>query len=297
MKRNLIMIVIAAGLLSVAMTMTAATPKQRVQRVATGEGLLRALASNTRIIISEGAELHLTDAISDDGLCKLLKIKEIDTYDSNFSRFANKPTIGWHDNFDGRELVVAGMNNLTIEGEGNGAHIIVTPRYAFVLNFIGCKNVKLLNLTLGHTEEGYCQGGVVGLSGCENVVIDQCDMFGCGTEGICAEYTKKLVCTSSFIRDCSYDIMTLSHCTDAKFEGCEFFRNKEFTLVTCKSSTGVVFSRCYFNSNQGVLFGITGQNVVLDDCVIDHPEYKIGSSEKLTEKTCDWLDTSDEPKE
>ena len=297
MRRKQMMTAIAAGLLFVAMTMTAAVPKQRVQKVATGEGLLRALASNTHIIISEGAELKLTEAISDERLCQLLKIKEIDTYNSNFSRFANKPTVGWQDYFDGRELVVAGMNNLTIEGEGNGASIIVTPRYAFVLEFIGCKNLKLLNLTLGHTEEGYCEGGVVGLQGCENVEIDHCDMYGCGTEGISAEYTKKLVCSNSYIHDCSYDITTLRHCAGVKFEGCEFFRNKQFTLVTSNMSTGVSFTRCFFNLNQGVLFGITGENVVLDDCVIDHPEYSIGSKEKLTETTCDWIDTSDEPKE
>ena len=166
--------VIATGLLFVTLTMTAAVPKQRVQKVATGEGLLRALASNTRIIVQEGAELKLTEALSDEGLCKLLKIKEIDTYDANFKRFANKPTVGWQNYQDGPELVVAGMNNLTIEGEGKGASIIVTPRYAFVIEFLGCRNVKLLNLTMGHTDEGYCQGGVVGMQGCENMEIDHC---------------------------------------------------------------------------------------------------------------------------
>ncbi len=287
----------AAGLLLVTMTASAAVPRQRVQRVATGEGLLRALASNTHIIILEGSELKLTDAISDEGLRKLMKIKEIDTYDSNFSRFANKPTVGWQDYFDGPELVVAGMSNLTIEGEGKGASIIVSPRYAFVMEFIGCKNLKLLNLTLGHTEEGYCEGGVVGLMGCENVEIDQCEMYGCGTEGICAEYTKNLLCTNSYIHDCSYDIMTLKRCKGVRFQGCEFFRNKEFTLVTVNSCTGVAFANCLFNFNNGLLFGITGENVVLEDCVIDHPDYRLGTTEKLTEKACDWIDTSEEPKE
>ena len=266
------------------------TVKQRVERVVTGEGLLRALKSNTRIVIPEGTEIMLTPSLENEALCKLLKIIEINTYAKDFSAFRNRPTLGWDDHFDGRELVIAGMRNVSIEGEGEGARIIITPRYSYVLRFVACTGIKLSNLTLGHTDEGYCEGGVVSFLSCDNVSIDHCDMFGCGTEGIQAERTTNVVCDNSIIRECSYYIMTLSGCRKVHFTGCYFFLNKEFTLVNVKGSQEVAFTRCLFEENKGSLFSISDCKVVLEDCVVNHPEPSRGDTEMLTLKTTDWLE-------
>ena len=264
-------------------------PKQKVERVVTAEGLIRALKSNTRIIIPEGTEILLTPALENDALCDLLHIVKIDTYADDFSSFKQRPTLGWADHFDGRELIVAGMRNITIEGEGEGARLIVTPRYAYVLRFVACTGIKVNNLTLGHTDEGYCQGGVLSFHQCDNVNIDHCDMFGCGTEGIEAVNTTNLACENSIIRECSYFIMTVKGCTGVQFTGCYFFLNKEFTLVNVNGSKNVVFTRCLFEENKGTLFRVNDFKVVLEDCVVNHPEDSRGDTQMLTLKTTDWI--------
>ena len=270
----------------------AASPNMKMQRVASAEGLLRALASNTHIIITEGTEIILADAMENDALCDILGIKEINLYKAKPGDYTKKPTLGWTDNFDGRQLIVAGMKNITIEGAGKGASIIATPRYAYVLSFLGCSNIKLKNLTLGHTEEGYCQGGVVELIGSSNFVIDKCDMYGCGTEGIGARDSKNILCHNSVIRHCSYFIMTLENCTDVVFEGCEFHHNKEFTLINIDGCNNVRLARCYIHDNQGSLFAVKTSTVAVADCNIDHHPRSLGTTNQLQVTATQWVNSS-----
>ena len=264
----------------------------KMQRVATAEGLLRALTSNSHIIISEGCEIILADALENDALCDILGIKEIDLYQAKPSDFARRPALRWTDNFDGRQLVVDGMKNITIEGAGKGASIIATPRYAYVLSFLGCSNIKLKNLTLGHTEEGYCQGGVVELIGSSNVVIDKCDMYGCGTEGIGATDCKNILCHNSTIRHCSYYIMTIDNCTDVVFEGCEFHHNKEFSLINIKECKNARLARCYIHDNQGPLFNVRSCTLAVADCNIDHHPHSLGTTNQLQVTATQWVNSS-----
>ena len=268
----------------------AAMPTQKTVKVATAEGLLRALDSNQHIVISEGVQIMLTPTLSDDALCNLLNINEINTYDATPEPYAKKTALGWFDNFDGRQLVVAGMKNLTIEGEGKGASIIVSPRYAYIFFFLGGKNISLRNLTLGHTEEGYCEGGVLYFYGTEGVTIDQCDMYGCGTEGIGAKEVTDLTCNRSIIRDCSYQIMTIDKCNDIDFIACDFYGNKEFSLVNVHGSKDVRFGSCSFHENKGPLLNITGGRVAFDECSIEHQESMLGDIEMVDDNGSQWLD-------
>ena len=159
---------------------THAAKKQTVKRVTTAEEFLKALGNDTRIVIPGYTVLKLTPAIEDEEIRAAYNIGEFDIYYDHYDEY-NKPRLGWSDQFDGKELDIAGMSNLTIEGEGDMAGIIVEPRYAYVLSFFNCKDITLRNLTLGHTDSGYCQGGVVAIRGCQNTVIEGCDLYGCGT--------------------------------------------------------------------------------------------------------------------
>ena len=268
----------------------AAMPSQKTVKVATAEGLLRALESNQRIVISEGVQIMLTPTISDDALCKLMDINEINTYDATPEPYEKKTAIGYYDNFDGRQLVVGGFKNLTIEGEGKGASIIVSPRYAYILFFLGGKDITLRNLTLGHTEEGYCEGGVLYFYGTENVTIEQCDMYGCGTEGIGAKEVTNMRCNNSIIRECSYQIMTLEGCNNVTFDACDFYKNKEFSLVNIGGSKGVKFSNCSFHENRGPLFNIGGERVAFVECSIEHDEDMLGDVSMINDTGSRWLD-------
>ncbi len=249
-------------------------------RVTNGEQFLRALKSNTHIVIAKGSKIMLTEALDNESLREELSIGEINTYEPDYSLYNHVETLGYYDNFDGNQLVVAGLSNLTIEGEGgalNGPSIIASPRYAYVLFFVCCRNLSLVNVTLGHTEEGYCEGGVVMLDHCTDVDISGCDMYGCGTEGIGASQSENISCSNSYIRDCSYQIMTLNDCTNVAFNGCEFFRNKEFSLVNIGACTGVSFVKCKFYDNRGPLFSLSNAQPVLDECMIRHSREMLGS--------------------
>ena len=258
--------------------------KQTVKRVQNAEQLLRALDSNTRIVIPENTVITLTTALEDIAIRKELSINELDCYDRDYAQYTT-PRLGWADNFDGKELIVAGMSNLTLEGEGEGASIIVTPRYAYVLSFFGCKDVTLKNLTMGHTEGGNCEGGVVELGGCSDIRIDHCDMYGCGTEGIGANKSKNLECINSIIRDCTYQIMTLEHCQQMRFIDCDFHDNQEYSLLNISFCQDVTFSRCNIHDNTGELFMVRGGRATFHQCAISHETERLG--------TTDMVDISD----
>ena len=63
--------------------------------------------------------------------------------------------ICWENTFDGLYPMIKGIENFSIDAEV-GAFVLIEPRYAYVLEFLNCKNIKISNLTLGHTDSGYC---------------------------------------------------------------------------------------------------------------------------------------------
>ena len=117
----------------------------------------------------------------------------------------------WKDSYDGPELVITGVRDLTIDAaksdDGNTAlhHTIsAVPRYANVLSFQFCEDLNLLNFTAGHTEEpGSCSGGVLAFQNCGGVQIGSCRLYGCGILGIDADNCHTMVINSTEIYDCS----------------------------------------------------------------------------------------------
>ena len=274
--RKIFLLVVATMLLG--MQDAAAAKKQKTVRVATAEEFLKALASDTRIVIPEYTVLKLTPALEDEEVRAAYNIGEFDSYAHDFSEYTT-PRLGWHDNFDGKELEIAGFSNLTIEGEGEMAGIIVQPRYAYVLSFFNCQNITLRNLTLGHTDEGNCEGGVVRLAQCTTTVIEGCDLYGCGTEGIGAERSTDLLCKNTIIRDCSYQIMTLQHCKDFLFTECEFYNCREFTLLNINYCENTTLQSCRIRDNLGELFSIHGSPINVKDCIIQHSHHRMGNTD------------------
>ena len=157
--------------------------------------------------------------------------------------------------------------NLTIVGE-SGAEIVVEPRYSYVLTFKGCQNVVLRNLTIGHTMEGYCMGGVVYLSDCKKFKVESCDLYGCGTYGLEAYNSTDIRFARSIIRDCTYGIMILGGVFNVDFIDCDFYRNREFSLVEVqRESYNIEFFNCRFAQNEGTLFYLKS-HIHLENCEI-----------------------------
>ena len=124
------------------------------------------------------------------------------------------------------QLVIDVVDNLTITGEGDNAavSIVTDPRSAAVIKFNGCANVEISNMTVGHTElPDACQGAVIYLYGCRNVLVDNCVLYGCGTIGIQANECWKLKAVNTVIKECSTGAIELGSCYEAVFDHCEMF--------------------------------------------------------------------------
>ncbi|MBP5743206.1 MAG: right-handed parallel beta-helix repeat-containing protein [Paludibacteraceae bacterium] len=255
MKRILVFLLLAA-------CAAGSYAKQKEYKVKTALEFVKSLGSD-RVITVEGI-INLSDVLQYDDKCSQAGVSTLKAYSEPTAKISRE------DHFDGYQLVLNLCNNLTIQGSPKGGAILIEPRYAFIMSFRNSKNVVIRELTIGHTDEGYCEGGVLEFENCEGVQIDKCDMYGCGTEGITASKTTDLRCVNSIIRDCSYSIMTLSSCFNVKFNDCDFYRNREYTLINVASSLNVSFSRCRFSQNRGPLFYVGDANLSMSDCEIYH---------------------------
>ena len=182
---------------------------------------------------------------------------------------------------DGRQLELINVDNLTIRGSGD-CYIVVEPRYANVLNFYKCSLVTIENLTIGHTEEGYCEGGVLLFEDSEGIDVKGCDLYGCGTYGLETRAVRDLTFEKTTIRDCSYGIMEVHDTHNLLFDNCQFLRCREFTLVNVDGDCeNVRFDSCRWEDNKGKLFHL-GAVVKMAGCEIRHPSaYEIGDTDMV----------------
>lgn len=105
--------------------------------------------------------------------------------------------------YDGEELVIEGLSNVTIIGDESV--VLAKPRYANVIRFVNCNNIRLENLVFGHTpHKGYCLGGVLAFENCKNMNLSNLSLFGCGTYGIIAEDSENIIVSGTRIFECTY---------------------------------------------------------------------------------------------
>lgn len=247
-------------------TALAASAAQKRILVNTAEEFINALGSNREIVVCNEDGILLTPVLQ-----KMIDEKKLKEFD--FMSRARQEGILYEMDTDGPQLVISGMKNLSIRTNSDDRlSIEVTPRYVNVLTFISCENISLTNLYLGHTEEGYCSNGVLGFDDCTNVSINNCGLFGCGTEGIEMRQSSHFTMTDSEIFHCSYHIMHINGSNDCKFINCAFYNNKEYNLVTVDtSSENILYDHCVFTGNQGKLFNIYNPaGVKLRRCIIQH---------------------------
>ena len=230
-------------------------------KVSTAHDFIKALGSD-RIITVSGV-INLSDVMEFDDHAQKANMSDLPA-GAEPSKQVNRESV-----FDGYQLVLDQCKHLVIQG-AKGAALIVRPRYSYVISVRNAHNITLRNLTMGHTDEGYCSGGVLEFDGCDGVQIDRCDLYGCGTEGITATNTREMKFTKGIIRDCSYSIMTLRNCFNALFADSDFYRCCEYTLITLTNATNTAFTRCRFAQNQGPLFYVDKTNLSLRDCEIHH---------------------------
>jgi len=243
-------------------------------RVTTAEQFLNALGTGRSVLVAKNTEINLSPLLDDQSAFRTQYRLWRPEYATEVGD--RQDVLISEEVFDGRQLTLVNMKQMTIRGEGN-SRIVVEPRYAFCLNFKNCDQIEIHNLTIGHVEGGNCQGGVIGVQGGWRVSIHHCDLYGCGTYGLQLQDTRDFSMYSSNIHDCTYGIMTLRNVEFAKFEKCDFFRNREFSLIESRGSN-VNFYQCRFFANHGdsPLFNFD-REFFLAECEVYHPTENLGT--------------------
>ena len=207
-----------------------AIPQEIVEvTVSTAKELVAALGSNKKILLEEG-------------LYNLTTVNP---------SYINNPSISYVESFDGPELVLKGVNNLTIQGIGDTqSEIIITPRYAWVMNFQNSSNISIINIKAGHTQDGYCAGGVFSFENSSGIQIKDTLMYGCGTIGLNLMRVSDMRVLNSSIYECTYGIMSVNYSSDIIFNDCIFRDNKGFTMVQVGQTSGFAIASCSFLRNK-----------------------------------------------
>ncbi|MCR5090560.1 MAG: right-handed parallel beta-helix repeat-containing protein [Oscillospiraceae bacterium] len=129
----------------------------------------------------------------------------------------------WMDNYDGPGIVITGVDNLTIIGQGKDqTTLLATPRYSDVIYFENCSHVSIQSLTAGHVKEapGSCAGDVFEFIFCRDCSIVDCGLFGCGVNGILADSCSDFRIADTEIFDCSQCGAMIYGSDHFSFAGC-----------------------------------------------------------------------------
>lgn len=265
--------------------------------VKTVDELLEAIASDTEITLEPGV-YDLTKAKGYGG--------------SNMS-----DSYHWEEEFDGFALVINGVKNLTITGaDKEGCQIVTTPRYAAVLSFESCENVRVSDITAGHTEgPGSCVGAVIRPMNSSRITIENSILYGCGTYGLEAHYSSGVDVVNCDIKQCSLGAVTLIECRNVQISSSrifdcglsqghayhlfEFNQSRNCAVVDCEitnssANTLMQTNSCkdiYFISNKvsgnsfaHCVFDVNGAAPIVDAC-----SFQVPGVDPLISTVPDWV--------
>ncbi|MBR4993545.1 MAG: right-handed parallel beta-helix repeat-containing protein [Lachnospiraceae bacterium] len=229
--------------------------------VSDAKSFVKAIKSNTVIHLEPGV-YNITDVLDDPTL--------------SFEVVENltEPYVGSLEEFDGLELEIVNIRNLTIvcDDMKDSAHLQAEPRYADVLHFAKCDNITISNVIAGHTpDKGSCAGDVLGFEKCRNIDLLGLDLYGCGTYGISAQDTNNLYCKNTKIRDCSYGLLDFRISKNAVFDDCTFVIDEGFSQIECYASQ-MTFNGCVFldeADKTDFIYATTDSIITFKDCRFD----------------------------
>lgn len=198
---------------------------------------------------------------------------------------------------DGFALVVTDVSNLTIRGAGvEQTELVVESPYADVLRFENCSGITVEKMKMGHlVEEGYCEGAVIEVNDCHEVLLQKLDLYGCGTYGVENYLSEDVTVKDTVIHDCSYGIVS---CYDGEMnlENCQMNDCRQYCGIEASDST-MTFTGCEFNNNAfsgGLATSEGGNSISFERCSFGATEtfdilYGLSDSAELTfAKNCKY---------
>lgn len=208
MKRRIVAALLA---LLLAMTLGGWAPAPadaKIVEVASVDELVAAIGQNTTVVLLPG-EYDLAAA-------------------ATYGKDTGNPCCRWEScSEEGFELCIASADGLTLRGAGmDKTTLLAVDRYANVLTFTNCKNLSVSSLAAGHTPApGYCSGGVLHLVSCDDVTVEGCGLFGCGTIGVWAMNSADVAILRSRIYECSDSAVYADGCRNVQVQDCELDHN------------------------------------------------------------------------
>lgn len=180
--------------------------------------------------VSDAVSVHNVDellaAIAPDTVIQL----ESGTYNlsgaKGYGLPSESPYYAWTEKYDGFELMLQNVKNLTIRGSGKvNTTLECDPRSASVINLKNCENVTLEDFTAGHTLElGQCSSGVIYLQNCTGTDMNRLGIYGCGMIGLQAADSKDISLADSDVYDCSSSAAEIISCEDVSISGTRIYR-------------------------------------------------------------------------
>ncbi len=224
--------------------------------VYTAEELLENIGSNRKIILEAGS-YNLSDVYN-------LENRYIDN---------QKYSEGY---------IIENVENLTIEGN---AEILIDDIMADVLAFDYCSNINLIGITVGHStpNEYYaCEGAVISLSNCENIYIEDCNLYGCGAIGIYSYKSTNIVVNKTNIYDCTFSGISLTNNSSMTVKNSNIYdiSIEDIGSVCAISNSNLVVSNSRIFSNH-----LWNSNMIFENNLIDVNDYSDKQSNVEFENT------------
>lgn len=153
------------------------------------------------------------------------------------------------------ECGITFVTDLTLEAAEPGTAEIVTENaWVKPLAFYGCGKITLKGLVCGHdVEPGTCGGSVIYAAESQDLVLENCLLYGSGTYGVEAYLTQGLAVTGTDIYACTDGIFSLDNSGGALFSGCRFHDNNGWTMFSLWDSPDVLVEDTEIYCNSGDL--------------------------------------------
>lgn len=238
--------------------------------VTTAEAFVEAIAPDTTIVVN-ASYLNLTEYIAE--------IWEQDRESWN----ADHEYVQVEECFDGAQLVIQNTDGLVITGATEqyaDSEIVVEPRYADCLKFVNCNNLTLSYMTIGHTDQGDCEGDVLTFLSCQEIYLDTMDLYGCGVYAISAlEGSGEFTIDDSVLRDCSSGAFEISGAEGGfYFTGCTLTGSLGIPYFEEGENAWLEFYGCTFGQkeSEGLLFSdaiYADEDCVWSEDIENYPEF------------------------
>ena len=186
----------------------------------------------------------------------------------------HSPDISWYSSWGGEnQLGLSYIENLTIRGLGEKVEILTAYSGAVVMIFETCKNIRIENITAGHTDVAYCGGGVLHFYNSSDINLDQAHLFGCGTEGLYLSNVEDMQVTNSSIYECTYNIIITYQGKNISFDNCIFYDNQEYDLVQVYGTENFTISNSTFKNNRGsAMFNVGDTSIIVRNTIFTDNE-------------------------